>query len=115
MAMPTGDTPQKAQDYYHYLLSRHETEHRVETWHVNWFALSWFWGFVAALALILIFWIWQYRTTRQKTGIYPIDSWSGYTSELAGPASLFFLLFCAILTGFAVAIIVGHIVNGQTF
>jgi hypothetical protein len=115
MAMPTGDTPQKAQDYYHYLLSHHETEHRVETWHVNWLALSWFWGFVAALALILIFWIWQYRTTRQKTGIYPIDSWSGYTSELAGPASLFLILFCAILTGLSVAIIVGHIVYGQIF
>jgi hypothetical protein len=115
MAIPSGDTPQKAQDYYHYLLSHHETEHRVETWHVDWTALSWLWGFVAALALMLIFWIWQYRTTRQKTGIYPIDSWSGYTSELAGPASLFFLLLCAILTGFAVAIIVGHIVNGQIF
>jgi len=114
MGMPSGDTPRKAQDYYHYLLSNHETEHTVRTWHVNWFSLAWLWGFVAALSLIVIWWIWQYRSTRQRTR-YPIDSWSGYASELAGPATLFFLLLTAILTGFAVAMIVGHIVNGQMF
>ncbi len=115
MAIPKGDTPQKAEDYYHYLIAHHESEHRVVTWHVDWLSLAWLWGFVAALVLILLLWIWQYRTTRQKTGIYPIDSWSGFTSELAGPATFFFLLFCVILTGFAVAIIVGHIVYGQKF
>ena len=87
----------------------------MKTWHVNWLSLAWMWGFVAALSLILILWIWQYRTTRQKTRIYAVDSWSGFTSELAGPATLFFLIFVAILTGFAVALIVGHLVNGQTF
>jgi hypothetical protein len=115
MAMPRGDTPQKAHDYYTYLLSHHQTESRVETWHVDWMSLAWMWGFVAALALILILWVWQYRTTRQKTGLYSVDSWSGFASELAGPASLFFLLFTVIVTGFAVAVIVGHIVNGQIF
>ena len=57
----------------------------------------------------------QYRTTRQRTGIYPIDSFGGYTTELAGPSSRFFILLSAILTGFAVALIVGHIVWGQLF
>ena len=104
MAMPRGDSPQKAQEFYKYLLAHHETEHPVKTWHVNWLSLAWMWGFVAAL-----------RTTRQKTRIYAVDSWSGFTSELAGPATLFFLIFVAILTGFAVALIVGHLVNGQTF
>ena len=115
MAMPRGDTPQKANEFYHYLLAHHETEHRVRTWHVDWYALGWLWGFVAALALILIWWIWQYRTTRQRARIYPVDSWGGFTSELARPATLFFLLLTAVLTGFAVALIVGHIVNGQKF
>ena len=115
MAMPRGDSPQKAQEFYNYLLAHHETEHPVKTWHVNWLSLAWMWGFVAALSLILILWIWQYRTTRQKTRIYAVDSWSGFTSELAGPATLFFLIFVAILTGFAVALVVGHLVNGQTF
>jgi hypothetical protein len=114
-SMPSGDSPQKAQEYYHYLLAHHQTEHEVQTWYVNWLSLAWLWGFVAALALILIWWIWQYRTTRQRTGIYPIDSWSGYASELAGPATLFFVLLTAILTGFVVAMIVGHIVHGQIF
>ena len=115
MAMPSGDSPQKAQAFYEYLQAHHETEHRVATWTVDWYGLAWLWGFVAALSLILIWWIWQYRTTRQRTGVYPVDSWSGYTSELAGPATLFFVLLTAIITGFAVAIIVGHIVHGQTF
>jgi len=45
-------------------------------------------------------------------GLYLIDTWSGYTSELRGvPATLFFVRFCAIVVGFAVAIIVGHIVQ----
>jgi hypothetical protein len=115
MAMPTGDSPQKAEAFYHYLLAHHETEHRVETWHVNWLSLAWLWGFVVALSLILLWWVWQYRTTRHKMGVYPVDSWSGFTTELAGPASFFFVLFTAIVTGFAVALIIGHLVNGQTF
>ena len=65
---------------------------------------------MVALSLILILWVWQYRSTRQQTGIYPVDSFGGYTTELAGPATRFFLLFTAIVTGFAVALIVGHIV-----
>jgi hypothetical protein len=115
MGMPSGESPQKAQQFYEYLLAHHETERPVQAWYVNWYSLAWVWGFVAALALILLWWVWQYRTTRQKTGLYPVDSWSGYTSELAGPASLFFVLLTVILVGFAVAIIVGHIVNGQIF
>ena len=86
-----------------------------DTWHVDWFSLAWMWGFVAALSVILIWWIWQYRSTRQKAGIYSVDDWSGFTSELARPATRFFVLFTAIVTGFAVALIVGHIVHGQIF
>ena len=115
MAMPKGDTPQKAHDYYQYLLSHHETERRSATWHVDWMSLAWMWGFVAALVLILLWWVGQYRTTRHKERIYPVDTWGGFTTELAGPASRFFILLTAILVGFAVAIIVGHVVNGQIF
>ena len=114
MAMPSGDSPQKAQQFYDYLLSHHETERPVQAWYVNWYSLAWVWGFVAALAVILLWWVWQYRTTRQKT-LYPPDNWGGFATELAGPASLFFVLFTAIVVGFAVAVIVGHIVNGQMF
>ena len=41
MAMPRGDTPQKAEQFYNYLLAHHETEHPVKTWHVNSMALAW--------------------------------------------------------------------------
>ena len=115
MAMPSGDSPQEAREFYDYLMAHHQTEHRVNTWSVDWFSLAWMWGFVAALSVILIWWIWQYRSTRQKAGIYSVDDWSGFTSELARPATRFFVLFTAIVTGFAVALIVGHIVNGQIF
>jgi ABC-type uncharacterized transport system permease subunit len=113
-SMPSGESPQHAKDYYHYLMAHHQTEHAVETWHVNWLSLAWLWGFVAALAVILIWWIWQYRTTKEKS-VYLADTWSGYASEVARPATRFFVLLTAILTGFAVAMIVGHIVNGQIF
>jgi hypothetical protein len=115
MGMPTGDTPQKAQDYYLYLQGHHETDHPVATWHVDWMSLAWMWGFVVVLSVAIIWWIWQYRSTRQRTGIYPIDSFGGYTTELAGPATLFFVLLTVVLTGFAVALIVGHLVWGQKF
>ena len=115
MPMPNGDAPQKAQEYYQYLLAHHETEHRVNTWTVDWHSLAWLWGFVGALALILILWLWQYRSTRQKTGLYPVDSWSGFTTELARPATFFFVVLTVLLTGFAIALMVGHLVNGQTF
>ena len=115
MSMPRGDSPQKAEQYYRYLQSHHESEHLVRTWHVDWVSLAWMWGFVAVLNLVLLLWIWQYRTTRQRTGVYPVDRFGGFTSELAGPATFFFLVFSAIVTAFAVVLIVGHIVWGQKF
>jgi hypothetical protein len=115
MAMPTGDSPDKVEQYYRYLQGHHEADHPVATWHVEWMALAWLWGFLIVLALGILLWVWQYRTTRQRTGIYPVDSFGGYTTELAGPATLFFLLLTLVLAGFAVALIVGHLVWGQKF
>jgi hypothetical protein len=115
MGMPSGESPEHAQAYYHYLQAHQETMQRAATWHVRWVDLAWLWGFVIVMALVIIWWIWQYRTTRQKTGVYPVDSFGGYTTELAGPATLFFVLLSAIVTGFAVVLIVGHLVWGQKF
>ena len=115
MGMPSGDSPQEVQRYYHYLQAHQETMQRAATWHVRWMDLAWLWGFVIALSLVLLFWIWQYRTTRQKPGIYPIDSFGGYTTELAGPSTLFFILLSVVITGWAVVLVVGHLVWGQKF
>ena len=114
MGMPSGDSPQKVDAYYKYLQGHQETFQRPATWHVHWIDLAWLWGFVIALSLVALGWLWQYRTTRQR-GIYPVDSFGGYTSEQAGPATFFFLLLCVLLTGWAVVLIVGHIVWGQKF
>ena len=115
MGMPSGDSPAKAQQYYHYLQAHQQTMYHPDTWHVRWVDLAWLWGFVIALALILVLWVWQYRSTRQKAALYPVDQFGGYTTELAGPATFFFILLTVLLTAFAVVLIVGHIIWGQKF
>ena len=114
MGIPSGDSPQKAQQYYHYLQGHQETQYRAATWHVHWLDLAWLWGFLIVLILAILLWIWQNRTTRQR-GIYPVDSFGGFTSEMAGPATFFFIALTVVLTGWAVVMIVGHIVWGQKF
>jgi hypothetical protein len=115
MGIPSGDSPQKAQQYYHYLQGHQETMQRPDTWHIHWLDLAWLWGFVIVLTLAILLWVWQYRSTRQKRALYPVDSFGGYTTELAGPATFFFLALIAVLTGWAVVLIVGHLVWGQKF
>jgi hypothetical protein len=44
-----------------------------------------------------------------------VDSFGGWTTEAARPATGFFLLFIFLVVGFAVALIVGHLVWGQKF
>jgi hypothetical protein len=115
MGMPSGDSPQKVDEIYDYLQGHAQTFHDPATWQVHWLDLAWLWGFLIAIAVVMLGWIWQYRSTRQKSAIYPADTFGGYTTELAGPATAFFLLLCVFLTLFAVAIIVAHIVFGQLY
>jgi hypothetical protein len=115
MGMPSGESPQHAQQYFHYLQGHQETQYRAATWHVHWLDLAWLWGFVIVLVLAILLWLWQYRSTRQRRGIYPVDSFGGYTTEMAGPATFFFVLLTLVLAGWAVALIVGHLVWGQKF
>ena len=49
MSMPTGDTPEKADDFYLYLNAHQQTTHPVQTWHVDWMSLAWLWGFASIL------------------------------------------------------------------
>jgi hypothetical protein len=114
MAM-SGGMPKQPDAYYHYLQAHHQSDHPLKMWGVDWMSLAWLWGFVIVLVLAILLWIRQYRSTRQRTGVYPIDSWSGYASELAGPATPVFLLLSAIIAAFAVVLIVGHLVWGQKF
>jgi hypothetical protein len=108
--------PSKPDAYYHYLQAHHQSDHHVKMWQVDWLSLAWLWGFVVAICLVTILWIRQYRSTRQRgAGLYSTDTWSGYASELAGPASFFFLVFSAIIVAFAVVLIAGHLIWGQKF
>jgi hypothetical protein len=115
MPMPRGDSPQTAEDYYNYLQSHHIVDGRVETWHVDWVSIFWLWGFLLVMSVAVLLWVKQYRTTMQRTGISPVDRFGGWTTEAAGPATLFFVLLTVFLTAFAVAIVVGHLIWGQRF
>jgi hypothetical protein len=114
MSMPSGESPQHAQQYYHYLQSHQLVPHgRDATWHVDWTSLGWMWGFVAVLVVVILLWIRQYRSTRHP--IFPLDSWGGWTTEAAGPATTYFLVFTLIVVVFGGVLVIGHLVNGQLF
>jgi hypothetical protein len=115
MSFPKGDTPEKVREFYLYLNGHQETTHPVQTWHVDWASLAWLWGFAIVLILVLLLWVKQYRTTRQRTGIYPVDTFGGWTTEAARPVTGFFLLVTGVVVVFAIVLIVGHIVYGQKF
>jgi hypothetical protein len=117
MSMPTGDSPKTAQDYYHYLQSHQIVPHgRDVTWHVDWTSLAWLWGFVLVLVVILLTWTRQYRSTRQASGMSPLDNWAGYTTEAAGPAATtFFFLLVTVIVVFGGVMVVGHLISGQKF
>ena len=119
MSMPSGDSPQTAQDYYDYLLAHHQNDGRIVTWQVDWVSLAWMYGFVVALALLGLLWVWQYRTTlargRPGGNLYPVDRFGNYVAEEARPVSPFFLVLTLGLTLFAAVIIAGHLIWGQIF
>ena len=116
MAMPKGDSLQDVQAYYHYLQAHQLEPHgRTETWHVDWTALGWMWGFVVALIVIFAFWIRDYRSTHPQTGIAPLDRWGGYTTEAAGRVPIFFWVATLIIVAFGAEFVIGHLVNGQLF
>jgi hypothetical protein len=111
--MAMSGMPSQPDAYYHYLQAHHQSDSPVKTWQVDAASLAWLWGFLIVLAVVIVIWIRQYRSTRQRP--YEADTWGGYTTELAGPSTTFFLIFTTILTGFAVALIVGHLIWGQKF
>ena len=109
MGMPSGDSPAKAHQYYEYLQSHQQTFQAPATWHVHWLDLAWLWGFLLALAVIILWWLGQYRSTRQR-GIYPADEFGGYTtgapsanvpSGPAGSASISMNVDAEVATGVA--------------
>ena len=59
MGMPSGDSPDKAEKFYLYLQGHQETQYRPATWHIHWLDLAWLWGFVIALSLAILLWVWQ--------------------------------------------------------
>jgi hypothetical protein len=114
--MPTGDTPDVVDRYITFLQSHHQTNGQLVTWHINGDSLGWVFGILAMIVLGLILWVWQYRTTRRRSFLYPVDTWGGYTTESARPASTPFFLYALLLTiGMDIALIVGHLIWGQTY
>ena len=114
MGMPTGDSPQTAQQYYLYLQSHQLAPHgRTETWHVDWVSLGWLWGFVLVIAVVLFFWVREYRSHREP--ISPLDRWGGYATEAAGRVPLSLWIIIAVVVGFGAEMVIGHVISGQKF
>jgi hypothetical protein len=116
MAMPEGDSPQVAHDYYQYLQAHQLAPHgRTETWHVDWASLTWLWGFVLVVCILVALWIRDYRSTHPPTGISPLDRWSGYTTEAAEPVPFFFWVVTVVVVVFGAEFVIGHLISGQLF
>ena len=117
MDMPTGHSPRVAQQFYLYLQGHQQDppNSRVQTWHVDRPALLWVWGFVAAVILILLIWILEYRSHRPREPLSPLDRWGGYTTEAAGHVPISFWVILAIIVVFGAQFIVAHLIGGQLF
>jgi hypothetical protein len=114
--MPKGDSLPKVEQYYHYLQAHQLSPHgRTETWHVDWVSLRWMWGFLIALALIIVVWVRDYRSSRPQVGISPLDRWGGFTTEAAGRVPLSFWVVIIILVAFGAEFVIGHLISGQRF
>ena len=109
--MPSGDTPVKAQQYYHYLQAHQQTTGPVETWHVLWFSLAWMYAFLVVISILLL-WVVQYRSTHRRAQLYPIDRWRVH-DRVGAPGGHDF--FVATDSRLCIAIVVGHLVWGQLF
>ena len=116
MSMPSGESPQHALQYYQYQQSHQLVPHgRDATWHVDGNALAWMWGFVIVLVLILWAWVRSYRSGRKTPGIFPVDTWAGFTTEQASPATLFFFIVTLVIVAFGGVMVVTHLIYGQKF
>jgi hypothetical protein len=116
MSMPSGESPQHALQYYHYQQSQQLVPHgRDATWHVDGTALAWMWGFIVVLVVLLWAWVTSYRSTRHKGGIFPVDTWGGFTSEQAGPATRFFFIVVLPIVVLGTVMVVTHLIYGQKF
>jgi hypothetical protein len=73
------------------------------------------WGFVIVVVLLVLVWVRQYRSTRHARGLFPVDTWAGYTTELAGPASMAFFFITIFVLAFGAEFVIGHLISGQLF
>jgi hypothetical protein len=116
MGMPTGDSPQTAERFYHYLQAHQLTPHgRTETWHVDWTSLGWLWGFVVVVVLVLLLWISEYRSHHPVEPISPLDRWGGFTTEGSGHVPWSVWLLGASVAIFGAVFVIGHLISGQLF
>ena len=54
MSMPSGDSPGDGAAVLPLPPGPQQTDHRTQTWHVDWMSLAWLWGFVIVLVVVLL-------------------------------------------------------------
>src|SRR5438045_944877 len=79
---------------------------RTARWQVGWASVAWVGGFGIALVLVILVWVRQYRSTRHPPGIFPVDTWAGYTAEVAGPATIAFFILTLIVVAFGAEFVI---------
>ena len=113
-SMPSGESPQHAA-FYDYLQAHQQTMYKPDTWHVAGSTLRGCGASSIVLCAVLIWWVWQYRSTRQA-GRHLRGGHVGRIHDGAGAGRRrFFFLLTVVVVGWAVALIVGHLVWGQKF
>ena len=86
MSLPKGDSPEDVRSSSTTICTAiNRPTHAVATWHVDWLSLAWLWGFVIVLASCCSSGSGSTARLASATGIYPVDSFGGYTTEQRRP------------------------------
>ena len=117
--VPTGDTSESLQAYYHTLYS-----HRLDpTGGVTWewlslqnnlrFILLWF-GWLLVMAVVLYWLNRREGRTRWRNDLYPAEEYNGYLQEHVGPIGVLKWILFGV-GAWVLAIIVEQLLQGQVY
>lgn len=113
--VPTGDTPEKVNEYYAYLTKIWLERTGGQTFEIDWADHFWIGLWIFLLAGIFgVYSFWQ-RYTRAHREPYPIESYDGHIQEANGPVGGFLMLFFAGVFVWAVILTVLAIREGQVY
>lgn len=112
--VPTGNTSEAVQQYYHYLYTRF-LSNITQNYYIHWDVLLWVLLWVAILAGGFYAYTRYQRTTSADKEPYPVESYNGYIQETNGPVGTFLKLFYIAMFIWLVAMTISNIIVGQVY